>query len=319
VLERGAWDDGVVNATESDKLQGHPAEQMTIHGHTVSYRRAGEGPVIVLLHGIAGSSRTWAPVMRLLESDYTVVAPDFLGHGDSAKPPGDYSLGNQASLLRDLLHLLGIDRATVVGQSFGGGVAMQFAYQFPERCERLVLVDAGGLGRDVNWTLRFAALPGAEYVMPALFPSFVRGWGDSLERRLDDWGIHSVRATEIWRSYRSLTERDNREAFVRTIRSVIDPGGQSVSAIGRLYLAEPMPALIVWGERDRIIPVVHAHRAHEALRNSRLEIMQGVGHFPHAEQPARFVELLKDFLLTTEPSSFDGEKLRTLLRRDAPL
>jgi pimeloyl-ACP methyl ester carboxylesterase len=306
-----------VNATGWDPVREDEPEQMTIHGHTVSYRRAGEGPVIVLLHGIAGSSRTWAPVMRLLEPDYTLVAPDFLGHGDSAKPPGDYSLGNQASLVRDLLHLLGVDRATVVGHSFGGGVAMQFAYQFPERCERLVLVDAGGLGRDVNWTLRIAAMPGAEYVLPALFPSFVRGWGDSLARRLDGWGIHSVRTTEIWRSYRSLTERENRDAFVRTIRSVIDPGGQSVSAIGRLYLAEQMPTLIVWGEQDRIIPVVHAHRAHEALHNSRLEIMQGVGHFPHAEQPVRFAGLLMDFLATTEPGSFDPERLRSLLRRDA--
>ena len=292
-----------------------PLESLPLHGHQMSYRRAGEGPVLLLLHGIAGSSRTWAPVMELLRSDFTVLAPDFLGHGKSAKPLGDYSLGNHASSVRDFLHVLGIDRATVVGQSFGGGVALQFAYQFPERCERLVLVDAGGLGREVNWILRLVTLPAAEYVMPVLFPAFVRGWGDSVSKLLGDLGARNAGATEIWRSYRSLTEPENRRAFVRTMRAVIDPGGQSVSAIDRLYLAANIPTLIVWGAKDRIIPLVHAYRAHAAIPNSRLEVMEGVGHFPHAEAPIRFVEVLRDFLHSTEPSTVTPEGLRDVLRR----
>jgi pimeloyl-ACP methyl ester carboxylesterase len=292
-----------------------PVQHLVIHGYEVAFRQGGAGPVLLLLHGIAGSSRTWVPVMRLLRDDYTVLAPDFLGHGRSAKPLGDYSLGNHASGMRDFLHLLGIERATVVGQSFGGGVAMQFAYQFPERCERLVLVDAGGLGREVNWILRLATLPGAEYVMPVLFPGFVRAWGDTLARVLGDWGIRNEAAVEIWRSYRSLTETENRQAFVRTMRSVIDPGGQSVSARDRLYLAARMPTLIVWGDRDHIIPIAHAYEAHDAIPNSRLEVMEGVGHFPHVEDPARFVDILRDFLRTTEPSTFAPEALRDLLSR----
>jgi pimeloyl-ACP methyl ester carboxylesterase len=193
-----------------------PVEHISIHGHDIGYRRCGDGPLLLLLHGIAGSSCTWVPVMRLLQSDYTVLAPDFLGHGVSAKPLGDYSLGNHASATRDFLDLLGIDRATMVGQSFGGGVAMQFAYQFPERCERLVLVDAGGLGREVNWVLRLITLPAVEYVMPLLFPAFVRDWGDPVAGFLGDWGLGNGGAAEMWRFYKSLTAAENRHAFIRS-------------------------------------------------------------------------------------------------------
>ena len=291
-----------------------PIRYATIHGHQIGYRRGGDGPVLLLLHGIAGSSRTWIPAMELLQADYTVVAPDFVGHGHSAKPAGDYSLGNFANWMRDLLVVLDIGRATVIGQSFGGGVAMQFAYQFPDRCERLVLVDAGGLGREVNWILRLVTLPATDYVLPILFPGFARRWGDSVAHLADRVGLRSVPAMEIWRSYRSLTDDEGRKAFVRTMRSVIDPGGQSVSAIDRLYLAERIPTLIVWGQNDRIIPLSHAYQALEAAPHSRLEIMPGVGHFPQSEDPATFVEILKDFLRTSEPSTFIAEEQRNRLQ-----
>jgi pimeloyl-ACP methyl ester carboxylesterase len=289
----------------------------SLHGNDVAYRRAGRGPVLLLLHGIAGSSETWVPAMRLLQRDYTVIAPDLLGHGASAKPPGDYSLGNYAAGLRDFLDVLGIDRATVVGQSYGGGVALQFAYQFPERCERLALVDAGGLGREVSWLLRLVTLPGAEYVLPALFLAPVRDWGNWVLSFLRIRGFRSDRATEMWRSFGSLTDPANRAAFVRTMRAVIEPGGQAVSATDRLYLAQEMPTLIVWGDQDKIIPVNHAHQTHEAIPNSRLEIISGVGHFPHVEEPYRFVEILVDFLRTTEPSSYRPEMRRSVLLRGA--
>jgi pimeloyl-ACP methyl ester carboxylesterase len=293
---------------------GFPVQHVRIHGEEVAYRRAGQGPVLLLLHGIAGSSGTWIAAMRLLQRDYTVIAPDFLGHGKSSKPLGDYSLGNHASGVRDFLHTLGVERVTVVGQSFGGGVALQFAYQFPELCERLVLVDAGGLGREVSLLLRLVTLPAVEYVMPVLFPGIVRDWGDPVVKFLGDRGIRSARGNEMWRAYRSLTQQENRRAFVRTMRAVIDPGGQSVNAMSRLYLAAHMPTLIVWGEQDRIIPVSHAYQAHEAIPQSRLEVMPGVGHFPHAEEPVRFVELLRDFLDTTEAGSYTVEQRQELLR-----
>jgi pimeloyl-ACP methyl ester carboxylesterase len=294
-------------------MSANELRRVQIHGHEVCYRDVGEGPVLLLLHGIAGSSRAWREVMPALADEYRLIAPDLLGHGESAKPVGDYSLGAYASGMRDFLGVLGVERATLVGQSFGGGVAMQLAYQHPEVCERLVLVDSGGLGREVSPLLRAVTLPLAEYVLPVVFPSFVKERGDSVSRFLQRHGIRSGRAAEMWLAYRSLTESDNRKAFVRTMRSVIDPGGQTVSALDRLYLAAAVPTLVVWGSADTIIPVEHAHAAHEAIPGSRLEIIEGVGHFPHVEAPERFVEVLRDFIETSPVAPPGAETYRELL------
>jgi len=293
-------------------------QHVSIHGHDVGFRRAGDGPALLLIHGIAGSSQTWEPVIGALAEDHTVLAPDLIGHGASAKPPGDYSLGAQASAMRDFLSVQGIERATVVGQSFGGGVAMQFAYQYPDHCDRLVLVGSGGLGREVSWLLRLLAVPGVEYVLPVLFPAFVRDRGNDLMGFLHRAGLRHARGAEMWKAYASLTEAENRKAFVTTLRGVVDPGGQSVSAMDRLYLAARIPTLIVWGDHDKIIPVSHARAAHEAIAGSRLEVIEGAGHFPHVEAPERFVTVLRDFLETTEPGAVSAEERRALLLGHGP-
>lgn len=296
--------------TVSDFARQH----VTIHGHDVVYRRGGSGEAVVLIHGLAGSSRTWKDVMPGLARTHDVVAPDLLGHGNSAKPMGDYSLGAHASGLRDLLVTLGIGSATLVGHSFGGGVAMQVAYQHPEVCDRLVLVDSGGLGRDVSWLLRLGTLPFAEYAMPLVFSRWVADRGTDVSRFLSRRGLRSPRLGELWRTYSSLAGAEDRKAFVRTIRTVIDTGGQTVSALDRLYMAAHVPTLIVWGEDDRIIPVAHAHTAHEAIAGSRLEILPRVGHFPHTEAPDRFVDVLLSFIADTPASASSGPPLQEILR-----
>jgi pimeloyl-ACP methyl ester carboxylesterase len=287
---------------------------IALHGHKVSYRIAGKGPLLLLLHGIAGSSAQWEDVMPRLARGYTVIAPDLLGHGDSGKPRGDYSLGAYANSVRDLLEALGRERATIVGHSLGGGVAMQFAYQFPERSERLILVSSGGLGREVHLLLRAAALPGAEAVLPWLC---VAG-RHSVGRVVHALGRLGLRASadleETWRSFVSLAEPEARRAFLHTVRSIIDLGGQRVSAADRLYLAAGVPTLIVWGERDPLIPVRHAREAHERIRGSRLEVFPGAGHYPYRDDPKRFAEVLLDFLETTRPMVVDAKRLRALLR-----
>jgi pimeloyl-ACP methyl ester carboxylesterase len=294
-------------------------QRVSIHGHDMAYRMEGSGPALLLLHGIAGSSRTWRDVIPRLTDRFTVIAPDLMGHGLSEKPVGDYSLGSFASGIRDLLDVLGIDRATVVGQSFGGGVAMQLAYQHPELCNRLVLVDSGGLGREVSWMLRFMTLPGSEYLMPVIFPRFVRDWGDTVFRVINGRGIRLSRITEMWSAYASLAESENRQAFARTIRAVIDPGGQSVSAMDRLYLASPMPTLIIWGDRDDIIPLSHAHAAHDAIPGSQLVVIEGAGHFPQIEEPEQFVSALVDFINATEPAHLGAQdRQRMLKERSGP-
>ena len=296
--------------------------EVRLHGHRVVYRVGGDlesdRPVLLLVHGMAGSSSTWRDVLPKLAQRFTVVAPDLPGHGESDKPLQDYSLGAHANSLRDLMIALGIDRATVVGQSLGGGVAMQLAYQYPRHCERLVLVSSGGLGAEVSWMLRALTLPGVEYLMPVLFPSFVRDAGNAVSRRLGRLGVRWPHIEQEWRAYASLADPGNRPSFVRTLRAVVEPGGQSVSAHDRLYLASMLPTLIIWGQRDRIIPVAHAHAAHEALPGSRLVVFESSGHFPHTEEPEAFVEALTDFIDTSEALELDEPQWRALLTAGPP-
>jgi pimeloyl-ACP methyl ester carboxylesterase len=295
---------------------GIPLQRVTIHGHEVTYRLAESDrsrPVILLIHGLAGDSNTWKDVMPALAEHFTVLAPDMLGHGESAKPIGDYSLGAYASGLRDLLTVLGLASVTVVGHSLGGGIALQLAYQHPELVERLVLVGSGGLGREVSWLLRALTLPGSEFVMPLLFPRLVRDFGDAANRRLHDRGFSAPHLGEMWRAYTSLGRAENRFAFIRTLRGVIDPTGQTVSATDRLYLAAALPTMIVWGDSDAIIPVAHGYSAHDAIPGSRLEIFEGCGHFPHVEDPARLVAVIHDFIVTTDAGTGRTPTLREAL------
>lgn len=293
---------------------GIEQRQIAIHGHEVSYRTGGSGPVIVFVHGMAGSSATWRHVLPALAEHFTVVAPDLPGHGESAKPRGDYSLGAFASGLRDLLAALGHERATLVGQSLGGGVVMQFAYQYPERCERLVLVSSGGLGQEVNLLLRALTLPGAEYVLPVACTKRVHDAGTTVVGWLRNVGLRpSPHLAEVWESYGSLADAQTRTAFLHTLRSVVDQTGQRVSAADRFYLAAHVPTLIVWGSADRIIPVDQAYTAHNAIAGSQLEIFDGVGHYPHCEKPERFIEVLSDFMTTTAPGVLSPAEWQRLL------
>jgi pimeloyl-ACP methyl ester carboxylesterase len=288
--------------------------QAQLHGHTVVYRMAGEGPAVVLIHGMINSSRHWRAVAEVLAKDHTVIAPDLIGHGDSATPRGDYSIGAHAAAIRDLLSAIGIRRATIVGHSLGGGVAMQFFWQFPERVERLVLISSGGLGPDVSPLLRVAALPGASPALAlAARPRVVNAIGslaNELERRGYDGAVY---ANAIARALSPLQGEGARRAFLQTLRAVIDVRGQRVSAVDRLYLLGPVPSLIVWGERDRTIPIEHGRAAHAAIPYSRFASLPRAAHFPHLEDPEGLSEVLADFLATTEPFSLDADEWEELL------
>ncbi|MGI8715627.1 MAG: alpha/beta fold hydrolase [Solirubrobacteraceae bacterium] len=293
--------------------------EVSLHGHRMMFTIAGRGPAVVLIHGVAGRAAQWARTIELLASSHTVVAPDLLGHGESAKPRGDYSLGAHASGIRDLLLGLDIDRASVVGHSLGGGIAMQFAYQFPERCERLVLVSSGGLGSDVHRLLRAATLPGSELVLPVLADRRVLALASALPRALGRLGLRTgPDLTEMASAYESLSDAEARRAFIQTLRSVIDPSGQRIDATDRLYLASQMPSLIMWGGRDRIIPVKHGRAAHAGMPGSRLEILPQAGHFPQLDDPAGFTRRLADFLHDTRPAALDTGMMRALVLAHDP-
>ncbi len=298
--------------------------EIVLHGQKVTFLESGSdsgGPVVVLLHGVASSSQTWATVLPLLGTHAHVIAPDLLGHGLSAKPrSGDYSLGAYAAGLRDLLVALGVPGATVVGHSFGGGVAMQFAFQFPELTERVGLVNSGGLGPDVTFALRAATLPGTALAMrvaAALTPRWLAHLGQQLMRV-----VPSVSAAEIdglAEAFDSFADHGARRSFTHTVRGALNWSGQRLDGTERLYLLADTPVLLVGGDRDSVIPVTHTLAAHDLLPTSRLELFDGAGHFPHAEQPQRFAQVLLDFLTTSRPARSDAESMRRQLLSTVPV
>lgn len=291
----------------------------TIHGRRIAFRAGGEGPAVLLIHGITNSSATWDPVARGLAADHRIVAPDLPGHGDSQRHHGDHSLGATASVLRDLLFALDVDRVTVVGHSLGGGVAMQFAYQYPESVERLVLVSSGGLGREVSAFIRAATLPFAERVLGVGTSAPVKLASSAVGSALGRVGLRPSRdATRMLEGVGSLSDSERREAFVRAARSVISPRGQRVTGTDRLYLTAEVPSLLIWGENDRVIPPDHARSAHAAMPGSRLELFPEAGHFPQLDEPDRFVDVLAGFIATTEPAAYERGALRDRMLSHRP-
>lgn len=301
--------------------------KVRIHGQRRAYVKRGSGPALVLLHGLGSNLDTWDLVIDRLAERYTVVVPDMLGHGQSDKPRTDYSIGGYANGLRDLLALLGISKATVVGHSFGGGVAMQFVYQFPEHCERLVLVASGGLGSEVTPILKALSLPGAGRVLAVLASSPVRGVLGSAGRaalRLPLIGdgrlVPELRdGFEFLDGLDALSTEEARSAFLHVLRAVIDHDGQVITMADRGYLAEGIPVLIVWGDQDGVIPVGHAYRGADLLRGSRLVVFPGAGHFPHRDEAAAFVQVLDEFIEQNPPSTYSLAQFRSLLRRGSSI
>jgi pimeloyl-ACP methyl ester carboxylesterase len=293
----------------------HEVEYLTIHGHRRAFVRTGSGPVLLLLHGLGADHTTWEPVIDQLARRYTVVAPDLLGHGQSAKPRADYSLGGYANGMRDLLTVLGIDKVTLVGHSFGGGVAMQFAYQFPERTERLILVGSGGLGPEVSPVIRAITTPGFEYVMGPLTAPGVRQVVAAAIRALKRTRIKEFRDfDEVATVYETFKDFDARSAICHVTRAVVDWRGQIVTMADRAYLTEEMPMAVVWGRDDMVIPVRHANNAAAMAPKARVEVIPNAGHFPHKDHPQRFARIVHEFIRSTKPASYSRARFRSLLR-----
>ncbi len=305
-----------LRAARSDTIDDR--QYRTIHGYRRAFIKAGSGPAILLIHGIGDSADSWLDVIPGLASDHTVIAPDLLGHGQSDKPRADYSIAAYANAMRDLLAVLDIERVTVVGHSLGGGVAMQFAYQFPERCERICLISTGGVAHEVTPLLRFASAPNADLVLPLIGTPAARLLGKLtfgvLETLNTNLGLH---AKQLMREFEYLPDATARLAFVRTLRAAVDWKGQAITMLDRCYLTQGMPSLLVWGARDAVIPVAHAHKAHGAMPGSQLEVFPDVGHFPHKDEPERFLRLFRAFYAGTKPNTHSAEDWRAVLRRGA--
>ncbi|MFZ0833606.1 MAG: alpha/beta fold hydrolase [Mycobacterium sp.] len=288
-----------------------------IHGYRRAVRVAGSGPALLLIHGVGDDSTTWESVHARLAQQFTVIAPDLLGHGESDKPRADYSLAAFANGMRDLLAVLGIDRVTVVGHSLGGGIAMQMAYQYPHLVERIVLVGSGGVSTDVSIGLRLAALPlGSEALtvlrMPGTLPAL------KLAARAVGAVLGSTKVTrdlpDAIRLLTRLRDKAALSAFSRTLRAVVDGRGQLVTMLDRSYLMRSVPVQLIWGADDLIIPVSHALLAHAEIPASRLAIFENSGHMPFHDHPGRFVDVIERFVEETQPAEHDPDVMQTLLR-----
>ncbi|WP_250323908.1 alpha/beta fold hydrolase [Williamsia sp. CHRR-6] len=304
----------------------------TIHGYRRAFRMAGSGPALLLIHGIGDNSSSWSEVIDLLSPHFTVIAPDLLGHGLSDKPRADYSVAAYANGMRDLLSVLGIRRVTVIGHSLGGGVAMQFCYQFPEYVERLALVAAGGVTKDVNPVLRLLAMPGFSQVLaglrvPGVLPAGERAAryttalarATRADRLAGPIGLRAVmhEMPEIGRIVSGLADPTAHSAFIRTLRAVVDWRGQVVTMLDRSYLTARLPVQVIWGTRDTVIPYDHALLAHSAIPHSLLETFDDAGHFPHHDDPTRFVTVIESFIASTVPLVHDPHEWSRMLGQGA--
>ncbi|RJS47585.1 alpha/beta fold hydrolase [Nocardioides cavernaquae] len=291
-------------------------QYVTLHGHRRAFVKVGSGPVILLLHGLACDHTTWSPVIAELAKRYTVIAPDLLGHGQSAKPRADYTLGGYANGMRDLLTVLDIDRATVVGHSFGGGVAMQFSYQFPERTERLMLVSAGGLGAEVTPLIKAIQGFGWEPAMRLITRPGIRHAVTGVMRASTGlWPKHTRDLDEVADIVDSWADRRTRFAIRHLVRAVIDWRGQIVTMSDRAYLTEALPLAVLWGEDDQVLPARHLEIARTLAPGAITELFEDAGHFPHKDHPEEFVAFVDRFMTETEPSDYSRETVAELLRR----
>lgn len=274
-------------------LHGTDVWTRTLPGAQV--RSAVQSPVL-LVHGVASSLDTWGDLPdRLSERGIPVIAMDLPGHGRSSKAPGDYSLGSLASTLRDLLDYLGHERVHLVGHSLGGGISMQFTYQFPTRPVSLALVSSGGLGEEVFPGLRAATLPGANLALRlALNERTLAGldWAGERLSRIG-WQPHALSGGAL-DTVRKLSDMEHRAAFLSTVRSVINTKGQRVSALSKLTLMNGERVLIIWGDKDPMIPHSHGENAHALLPGSQFVIFGGAGHEPHVTDPERFTSLIAE-------------------------
>lgn len=262
---------------------------IAVDGNHVAYRDEGVGEVLLLIHGLGSNSSSWRAVMPKLSTKYRVIAPDLPGHGQSDPLRGEHAPAAFADWLRDLLDTLNVPAVTVVGHSFGGGLAMQFADQHRDYCRRLVLLSSGGLGREVILMLRMLSLPGAGLVLP-LFISGRKAGAD----------IHGGKAARETSTVRqSLANPRNRKAILDTLRCVVDHRGQKVCALDRLGVLADLHTQIIFGASDAVIPLAHAYAAHHRLPTSRLHVLPGVGHSPQVDSPDVVAELIDGFVSQT--------------------
>lgn len=280
-----------------------------LNGHVISYlHHPGAGVSLLLVHGVGSSIETWGDIPdRLASAGLPFVAIDLLGHGSSSMGHGDFSLGAHANTIRDLMDHLELDRVHLVGHSLGGGISLQFAYQYPSRVASMILVSSGGLGPDLGVTLRAATLPGADLVLRTMGHPRVLGLAARTEQALGRLGSRRpILGPRARLRLESLRDQERRAAFLATLRSVVGPEGQRVSAVAQLTTLDADHVLIVWGELDPMVPIRHGRDAHAQLPGSKFVEILGGGHHPHTDDAEAFTLALLTHL--AEISEVAGDR-----------
>jgi len=266
---------------------------LTVAGVRLHWAEAGPSSgatPLVLLHGLNNSCLSWSRVAPLLAIDRRVLMPDLPGHGQSERPNVEYTLEWYARVIAAWLEALGLEQVDIVGHSFGGGVAQMLLLRCPERIRRLVLVAAGGLGKGVGRWLRFASLP---YVVEYLGQPFMP-LGTHLALRNVREG---VTREDIAQLSRLNAQPGSARAFARSVRNVINWRGQKHNFFHRAHEIQKLPAmLILWGERDAIIPIEQGRSFAARLRGAHFKAFQRCGHYPHNEQPELFARTVRAFV-----------------------
>ncbi len=257
-----------------------------------AHQAGGEGSVpLLFIHGWTGNSYQWRRVVPRLTTRVRAIVPDLPGCGQSDKPPIDYTIRELVTFIRGFLATEGIDRAVLVGTSFGGFLALRYCLEFPEMVSALILLNASGIRARYSWGLNACSVPVLRYAMPyvMLVPRELKLWIRSKigsRREAIAIALEEFRdATLTLRSWAGL------QASLKSIRNIRDEDmvDDRLSCIA-------CPVLIVWGDRDEALPVEMAHRYHEGIKGSELTLLAGCGHNIPEERPEETVAAIEDFL-----------------------
>jgi len=282
----------------------------------VAWTELGSGPPLLCLHGLGDSHRTWRRILPLLAPHRRLILPDLPGHGLSGRPDAPYTLAWYSQTMHGFLDALGLESVSVLGHSYGGGVAQWMVLDARERIERLVLVAPGGLGRRVGIGMRLAAFP----VLGPLITPLAMRVGTRVMMRVAAGELGSPEPEEIDRLAWMNSAPGSGRAFTRTVAGAVDLFGQYLHTWDRIHEVASLPPLMLhWGDRDRVIPVAHGFAARERLEGVELLVYPGVGHFPHLDQPELFASKARGFLEESRPARSVLRAVPTPLERRGAL
>ncbi|MBI2847463.1 MAG: alpha/beta fold hydrolase [Chloroflexi bacterium] len=265
---------------------------INILGLKTRFLVGGKGKPVVLIHGLGTSSLSWRENLTSIGKEYRFYALDLPGHGDSEALNGQYTLSFVARFLLDFFDSQGLGKVALAGSSMGGLLALNFALSFPERVEKLVLVDSAGLGRELAFFLRFLSIP----MVGEIFDTRSKRQLRALLRRIlyDHRFITEELVNELYVSRNSPAKK---KAMLRTLRAGVNLWGQRREIILVHRLPElRVPTLIVWGANDCLIPVSHGMEARRLIRDSKLVVFDQCGHWPQMEKAEKFNKTVYNFL-----------------------